>query len=568
MLASFSLSGITPFAPDDAPGRLQVHRFRTAWSNEGKHEIRSLEDLHLERTWASGPVSERFGQNGSLPVRGFHPFVAVEDRGEGVFWGAQLVWHGSWEMELYRRDDGLCLSGGLGDYERAHWMKALEPGECFETPIALLSSCEGDFDQLCERLVGMQVYLDYPEPECEKDLPIVFNEWCSSWGNPTHDYIVRTADRLRETETRYLVIDDGWAERPDGLGFQFNGDWNLNRKAFPDGIDKTVAAIRERGLIPGVWFEFEICTEHTEAFAQTDHHLKRHGKVLQVGRRRFWDFRDPWTFEYLTEKVIRFLKDNGFGYLKVDYNESIGLGCDGAESLGEGLRRHLVAVKEFFTKIREEVPGIMIENCASGGHRLEPGMIGLTTMSSFSDAHETIEIPIIAAQLNRLVPARKLQVWAVLRPGDSAQRLRYSLAATFLGRMCVSGDVIELPSASFELMREAQAFYQKAKTVIRDGEVRLIDDLGPSRRYPRGWQCVLRSTENGLLLVLHCFELGETERKTVGFDLPERFGSEWREAARFGEDCGLAVEGRRVSFRPDVSFTAETLLLRRGKACR
>ena len=558
LLSSFSLSGITPFAKDDAPGRLKVHRFRSAWSNEAKHEARWIEDLHLERTWTNGPVSERFGQNGSLPVRGFHPFVGVEDSDAGVIWGAQLIWHGSWEMEIYRRDDGLCLSGGLGGYERAHWMKMLEPDESFESPAVLVTACEGDLDALCRRLVRMQAYFDHEEPEGEKDLPIVFNEWCSSWGNPTHEAIVKTAERLQGTETRYLVIDDGWAERPEGEGFQFNGDWNLNRIAFPKGMAETTQAIRDRGLVPGIWFEFEICTEGTEAFSLTDHHLKRHGTVLQVGKRRFWDFRDPWTFRYLEEKVIRFLKENGFGYLKVDYNESIGLGCDGAESLGEGLRQHLLKVKEFFEKIRREVPGIMIENCASGGHRIEPGMVGLTTMSSFSDAHETVEIPIIAAQLNRLAPARKLQVWAVLRPDDSTQRLHYSLAATFLGRMCISGDVIELPEDSFTIMREAQAFYRRVAPIIRDGDVRVIDQLGPSRRYPEGWQCVLRSSERQMLIVLHAFDLNE-KSITVSIELPE--ASSWEIIECLGAPRDPQLSGIALRLTDLTSFSGSVILL-------
>src|SRR4051812_28234135 len=35
LLSSFSLGGITPFAIDDAPGQLSVHRFRSCWSAEG-----------------------------------------------------------------------------------------------------------------------------------------------------------------------------------------------------------------------------------------------------------------------------------------------------------------------------------------------------------------------------------------------------------------------------------------------------------------------------------------------------------------------------------------------------
>ena len=129
MLASFSLSGITPFAVDDAPGRLYLHRFRSYWSAEGRHECRLAEDLGLEPSWAHHGVRvERFGQVGSMPVRGFFPWAGVEDRAAGVMWGAQLAIPGSWQMEFYRRDDFLCLSGGLADREFGHWMKTIAPG--------------------------------------------------------------------------------------------------------------------------------------------------------------------------------------------------------------------------------------------------------------------------------------------------------------------------------------------------------------------------------------------------------------------------------------------------------
>jgi len=47
-------------------------------------------------------------------------------------------------------------------------------------------------------------------------------------------------------------------------------------------------------------------------------------------------------------------------------------------------------------------------------------MMGLCAMGSFSDAHETREIPIIAANLQRLILPRQSQVWAVLRKNDTA----------------------------------------------------------------------------------------------------------------------------------------------------
>ena len=74
-----------------------------------------------------------------------------------------------------------------------------------------------------------------------------------------------------------------------------------------------------------------------------------------------------------------------------------------------------------------------LENCASGGHRLEPEMMPLMSMASFSDAHECEEIPIIAANLHRVIQPTQSQIWAVIRQDDSLKRIAYSVANTFQG---------------------------------------------------------------------------------------------------------------------------------------
>jgi len=156
MLSSFSLCGITPFAEDDAARRLRVHRFRSVWSAEGRLDTQSIEQLHLERSWSgAGAFSERFGQVGSMPVRGWFPFVAVEDARAAVCWGAQLAWAGSWQMEIFRKHDDVCISGGLADREFGHWLKTLEAGESLTTPPAVVACAAGGLDELCDRLTAL-----------------------------------------------------------------------------------------------------------------------------------------------------------------------------------------------------------------------------------------------------------------------------------------------------------------------------------------------------------------------------------------------------------------------------
>jgi alpha-galactosidase len=190
-LSSFSLGGITPFAADDASGQLRVHRFRSTWSAEGRHEVRTLEELQLERSWTGhGVRSERFGQVGSLPVNGWFPFVALEDATAGVTWAAQLACPGTWQTEIYRRADQLALGGGGSDRLAGEWRKTLQPGETVSAPPAFLTVVMGGIDDACDRLLAAQRRGAVARPAIEDELPVIFNEWCTFWGRPTHDSLV------------------------------------------------------------------------------------------------------------------------------------------------------------------------------------------------------------------------------------------------------------------------------------------------------------------------------------------------------------------------------------------
>ena len=220
--------------------------------------------------------------------------------------------------------------------------------------------------------------------------------------------------------------------------------------------------------------------------------------------------------QYLSEKVIETLKKYKFGYLKIDYNETIGIGCDGAESLGEGLRQNMQATSTFIEKIKREVPGIVIENCASGGHRLEPSLMSQFSMASFSDAHECIEIPIIAAGLHRLILPRQSQIWAVIRTNDSLKRIAYSVINTFLGRLCISGDVTQLSADQWKVLDEGIQFYQEIVPIIREGQSTLFGQRNVGNRYPKGWQGLVRVGKEGKAFVtLHVFGGALPEQITI-----------------------------------------------------
>ena len=161
---------------------------------------------------------------------------------------------------------------------------------------------------------------------------------------------------------------------------------------------------------------------------------------------------------YIASRVADFLRENAFGYIKIDYNDTYGVGCDGAESLGEGGRLVAEESLAWLDALRAAVPDLVIENCSSGGSRIEPRRMGKVSMCSFSDAHECNEIPLVAANVSRVVPAQQSQIWAVLRDTDTPSRTIYSLCAAMIGRICLSGDVRNLSAEKLALLQRDLPF--------------------------------------------------------------------------------------------------------------
>lgn len=558
LLTSFSLDNLSPWNTS-AERKLRLHRFRGGWSMEGLHTAQDVEELNLSMPWTYAFCeSERFGGIGSHPVKRWFPTCAVEDPEAGIFWGAALSVAGSWQIELSRDCDCFSLSGGLGDGEFVGWCKTVAPGETFTAPGAYVSVGR-DLDAVCRALYGFLERKADTQPKSEQNLPVIFNEWCTTWGNPSHERMLSLAATLAGTPVKYIVIDAGWTNViPNSFGQGGNGDWEYAKDRFPGGLLATSRALREKGFLMGVWFEFEVTTQGARVYEKEYDvlHLTRGGKVINNGGdRTFWDFRKPEVIAYLREKVIDFLRDNEISYLKVDYNGSIGAGCDGGDSHADGLEQQMQAVLAFFDLLRQELPELVIESCASGGHRLTIPFLERCAMTSFSDAHEGHEIPVLAALLHRLAPPRQLQIWAVLNGFQQIAEIGYRLASGFLGRLCLSGGIDGLDEGQMVFVRSALSLYEKAAPIIKSGETTV---QGTGSRYLRaltGWQVTLRESGNRLLAVVHTFD-----------EVPESFcaalpAGDWRIADVVSDTMNVTLEAGQLYVEQAEPFRGAMVLL-------
>lgn len=508
-LPSFNMARISPFERFDDPNDIVIHRLLSNWSGEGKLYSVSAADIAFEASWSGlGVRTMRISQTGTMPARGYLPFISVEDKKNGVCWAAETEAPASWTIEAVFRNNAISVGGGRGDFLSAHWRKTLKTGETEKTNKAYLTVTKGSLENAAARLA--RHFDDTDEiKDVERDLPVLYNEYCYTWGKPEANTLEKMLPEIAALGCKYFVIDDGWFYNVYNDKRYVIGDWNVNKEYYPEGLKAFADKVRSYGMIPGVWYEFEGVSEHSDVYRDhPDWLLTRDGKIINNGGRAFLDFRKEEVLNYLREKVIKNLVNCGIGYMKVDYNSNAGFGADGAESYGEAIRQHIDAVLAFFEEIKRSVPSLVLEICSSGGMRHEPRFLSLGDMCSFSDAHENAGGVPVAINLHRFIPPRKLQIWATIRDDYNADDVKFTVAKAMLGRICFSGNLGKKPQEIIDILKESVSFYEKLKPTIANGDTITIENGGISTYlFTKGSPYLVRRSADGKKKIVYAFAI-------------------------------------------------------------
>ena len=508
-LPSFNMARISPFERFDDPNDIVIHRLLSNWSGEGKLYSVSAADIAFEASWSGlGVRTMRISQTGTMPARGYLPFISVEDKKNGVCWAAETEAPASWTIEAVFRNNAISVGGGRGDFLSAHWRKTLKTGETEKTNKAYLTVTKGSLENAAARLA--RHFDDTDEiKDVERDLPVLYNEYCYTWGKPEAKTLEKMLPEIAALGCKYFVIDDGWFYNVYNDKRYVIGDWNVNKEYYPEGLKAFADKVRSYGMIPGVWYEFEGVSEHSDVYRDhPDWLLTRDGKIINNGGRTFLDFRKEEVLNYLREKVIKNLVNCGIGYMKVDYNSNAGFGADGAESYGEAIRQHIDAVLAFFEEIKRSVPSLVLEICSSGGMRHEPRFLSLGDMCSFSDAHENAGGVPVAMNLHRFIPPRKLQIWATIRDDYNADDVKFTVAKAMLGRICFSGNLGNKPQEIIDILKESVSFYEKLKPTIANGDTITIENGGISTYlFTKGSPYLVRRSADGKKKIVYAFAI-------------------------------------------------------------
>ena len=301
---------------------------------------------------------------GGRSSNGCLPFFNLQWPGGGLV-GA-IGWSGQWQMRLHR-DQGPRLTLQAGQ-QKTHLV--LRPGEAIRTPRMLLVSWNGE-DPLCGHNRLRRVLLDHYVPRVNGEValpPLAHNTWFTfNTGNA-----VTEANQLAAIRSEALLgvecywLDAGWFEGgwPTGVG-----SWTPRQDAFPRGLKPLGDAAHAQGMKFVVWFEPERVHPQSRIGKEHPKWVLRRG-----GGDGLFNLGDPAARQWLTDYLSKCIRDWGIDVYRNDFNIDplpFWQAADAPDRLGMAEIRYVEGLYRMWDDLRQRNPGLTIDNCASGGRRID-----------------------------------------------------------------------------------------------------------------------------------------------------------------------------------------------------
>ncbi|MEU7664143.1 glycoside hydrolase family 36 protein [Streptomyces lincolnensis] len=460
-----------------SPDALDVHRARNDWLAECRWYTEPLRatvaDIHVGAHQHDSRAALALAGRGSWPTDGHLPMGALTERDGGRTWLWQIESPAGWRWDLGEHAGGTHLAlNGPTDAEH-QWRVRLAPGEEVTTVAGVLALGSG-FDDAMGALTTYRRTARRPHPD-HTALPVVFNDYMNTlMGDPTTAKLLPLIDAAAEAGAEYFCIDSGWYDdSADGGWWNSVGAWQPSSRRFPDGgLRAVLDRIKERGMVPGLWLEPEVIGVHSPLVAELppDAFFQRDGVRLAEQGRHQLDLRHPAARAHLDKTVDRIVGDWGVGYLKLDYNIVVDPGTCGPEDIapGAGLLGHAQAYLDWLSEVLDRYPGLVIENCASGGMRMDGASLAVSQLQSTSDQQDPLLYPPVSAAAPTAVPPEQGAVWAYPQPEFDDDLIAFTLGGALLGRVHLSGHLDRMSEHQLDLVKDALTVYKSIRPDLPD----------------------------------------------------------------------------------------------------
>lgn len=456
---SFSYTGI-----DENDLKLFIPH--NSWCREANWEEYKLAELGLDKYTPVSTKRISVSNTGTWSSKEYLPMAATVSKSGTLMW--QIESNGSWQWEIGDIQNMLYLTVS-GPSEQEHsWYRELSAGECFES-VAVGLSVGGSFDAALGALTAYRraILGDHGHLP-NRQLPVIFNDYLHClWADPTEEKELALIEKAAALGCEYYCMDAGWYA--DGKWWDTVGEWQEQKKRFPHGIKALFDIIRSRGMIPGIWLEIEVMGIQCPILDRFDDDcfFMRHGKrVINRGRYQL-DFRSEKVRHFAHEVIDRVVAEYGAGFIKFDYNIDAGSGTEvNSDSFGDGLLEHNRAYLEWIREIKRKYPGLILENCSSGGLRMDYAMLSEHHIQSLTDQANFRNIAYIAAAAPTAVLPEQAGIWVCPRVGDSKDEIAYGMVSAILQRPYLSGQIAGLSDEGLQSLKEGVDCFKRIREEI------------------------------------------------------------------------------------------------------
>ena len=347
-------------------------------------------------------VTKKYSPVGGRSADGTAPFFNLHKNGKGYIFA--IGWTGQWNAAFARAEEEINFKSGI---EGAQFY--LNPKERLRTSSVVIMAYEGDFiasQNKWRRLVKEHFSLIGSEGR-DKCGPLS----ASIWGGMESSAALERINKIisEKLPFEYIWMDAGWygegtMPTPDefeGDWYTRAGDWRVSRDIHPGGLCDLSSAIHAAGMKFLLWFEPEraiagtpITKAHPEYFIELENNQSL---LLNLGNEEAW--------QYCFDTLSTMIEDIGIDGYRQDFNFSPlpywrKNDVENRRAITEIY--HINGLYRLWDALLSKFPHLLIDNCASGGRRIDIELLRRSIPLWRSDAQCPANYEVIASQLHNL----------------------------------------------------------------------------------------------------------------------------------------------------------------------
>jgi alpha-galactosidase len=392
----------------------------------------------------------------------------------GLVHAIHVAWSGGYRLIAERTADGTSLLHG-GEFIAAGEI-ILASGDSYESPWVVGSWGDG-LNQLSHRFhEEIRARAEHPK----RARPVTINTWEAVRFDLVPEKLLQLAELAAEVGVERFVLDDGWfsGRRNDTSSL---GDWYVDPEVWPTGLHPLTNRIADLGLEFGLWIEPEMVSTDSElARAHPDWILRARDTLPPSARhQQVLDLTIPAAFDYVLERLSSLLGEYPISYLKWDHNRDLvdaGSGAGGSANY----RQQVLALYELMDRIRELHPNLEIESCASGGGRIDLGIVSRVERFWPSDNLDPLDRLGIQRFTRLLVPPEMIGAH-VSGAGMSSRQLSgldLSAISALLCHFGVEWDLTQCSASEIERLKIWIEIAKRYRDLVARGKHVEVDGMG------------------------------------------------------------------------------------------